>query len=184
MGRVNLGSTIINYPMPVVLIGSKTNKGKSDFLTVSWITMVSENPYKVLISLYKKHTIRAEIKENKAFSMCVPSKEQVKNVDYCGVVGMENLNKADFFHIFYGTLDGTPMIEECKLNAECKVEKIIDCGSHELFIGEILQVHVDDSVTSDKKVCLEKMQPMILDTDNKKYREVGNIVDDAFKKYK
>lgn len=41
MGRVNLGSTTINYPMPVVLIGSKTNKGKSDFLTVSWITMVS-----------------------------------------------------------------------------------------------------------------------------------------------
>ena len=54
MGRVNLGSTTINYPMPVVLIGSKTNKGKSDFLTVSWITMVSENPYKVLISLCKE----------------------------------------------------------------------------------------------------------------------------------
>lgn len=184
MTRINLGSSIINYPMPVVLVGSKTSDGKSDFLTVSWITMVSENPCKVLISLCKKHTISKEIRENKAFSVCVPSKSQVKDVDYCGMVGEENKNKADLFHIFYGALDGTPMIEECKLNAECKLEDVVDCGSHELFVGEILNIYSDDSITSDKKICLEKLQPMILDTDNKKYREIGTVVDDAFKKQK
>lgn len=182
MGKVNLNNKVISYPMPVVLVGSKTNGGKSDFLTVSWVTMVSDNPCKVLISLSKKHRISDEIKINEAFSICVPSKDMVNDVDYCGVV--ENENKADLFHIFYGDLDGTPMIEECKINAECKLEKVIDCGSHDVFLGEILKIYADDSILSSDKICLEKLQPISLDGDAKKYREIGAVIGDAFKKCK
>lgn len=180
MEKVNLNNKVISYPMPVVLVGSKTSDGKSDFLTVSWVTMVSDNPCKILVSLCKKHKISSEIKTNEAFSICVPTKSQINDIDYCGVV--ENENKADLFHIFYGDIDGTPMIEECKINAECKLEKVVDCGSHELFLGDILKVYADNSILSDEKVCLEKLEPMLLDGEMKKYREIGKVIGDAFKK--
>ena len=183
MEKINLESNIINYPMPVVLVGTKVN-GKSDFLAVSWITMVSDKPCKIAISLDKNHNATKGVKENNAFSVCVPSKKQLKDVDYCGVVSGENSDKADLFHLFYGKLDGTPMIDECTINAECKVEKVVDCGNHELFIAEIMNVCADKGVVSDNKVLLDKIDPIILEAGCNKYREIGNVIGDAFKSQK
>lgn len=183
MEKINLENNIIDYPMPVVLVGTKVN-GKSDFLAVSWITMVSDKPCKVAISLNKNHNTTKGVKENNAFSICIPSKGQVKNVDYCGVVSGENSDKADLFHLFYGKLDGTPMIEECAINAECKLENVVECGDHELFIVEIMKVYADKGVVSDNKVLLDKLEPIILDGSCNKYREIGNVIDDAFKTQK
>ena len=43
-----------------------------------------------------------------------------------------------------------PLIKECPLNIECILKNIIPLGTHDLFIGEIVQVHVDQNVLDEK----------------------------------
>ena len=37
-----------------------------------------------------------------------------------------------------------PMIKESPVNIECRVREIIELGSHDMFIADILKVHVDE----------------------------------------
>ena len=40
----------------------------------------------------------------------------------------------------------TPLIKECPVNLECVVREKLDLGSHRLFVGEVVETHVDESV--------------------------------------
>ena len=39
-----------------------------------------------------------------------------------------------------------PYINECLISLECKVKQIIELGTHDLFISEVLSSHIDDSI--------------------------------------
>ena len=40
----------------------------------------------------------------------------------------------------------SPLIKECPINIECKLEKIVPLGSHDLFIGRIICVDIDEEL--------------------------------------
>ncbi len=42
------------------------------------------------------------------------------------------------------------MILECPVNIECALRQTIRLGSHDMFIGEVLAVHVDDAIMDSK----------------------------------
>ena len=42
-----------------------------------------------------------------------------------------------------------PLIKECPVNIECKVRAIITFGSHDVFAGDTLAIHVDEEVMGD-----------------------------------
>ena len=42
MEKINLGSTVPAYPMPVSLVGAHVN-GKPNFLAIAWFTMACHN---------------------------------------------------------------------------------------------------------------------------------------------
>ena len=54
MDKINLGSTIPAYPMPVSLVGAHVD-GKPNFLAVAWFSMVSYKPPRIAIALGKGH---------------------------------------------------------------------------------------------------------------------------------
>jgi flavin reductase (DIM6/NTAB) family NADH-FMN oxidoreductase RutF len=37
------------------------------------------------------------------------------------------------------------MIRECPLNIECRTWKIIEVGSHHLFIGDVVAAHINEN---------------------------------------
>jgi flavin reductase (DIM6/NTAB) family NADH-FMN oxidoreductase RutF len=42
------------------------------------------------------------------------------------------------------------MIKECPINIECKTTEIVKVGVHDLFIAEVLAVHMDESTLDEK----------------------------------
>lgn len=180
MGKINLGSSIVNYPMPVALVGSKV-ENKINYMTVAWISMVSYNPPKIAITLGNHHHTNKGIKENKAFSICFPSKEHMKIVDFCGIVTGENEDKSNIFNNFFGESENAPMVEEFLLNVECKLDKVVENGMNETFIGDILGIYADEKVLTDGKVDLEKLDPMILGQPSTEYRSLGEKIGQAWK---
>jgi len=175
MDKINLGSTIPAYPMPVSLVGTHVN-GKPNFLAVAWFTMASYKPPRIFISLGKGHYSNPGIKENQTFSVCLPSEDMVEVTDYCGIVSGKKHDKSGIFDLFYGELNTAPMIKDCPLNMECKLVEIVESGLNEIFIGEIVGTYTEERFLTDGKMDFRKMKPLILSQPDTSYWSLGEPV--------
>ena len=169
------------YPTPTVLVGAMVD-GKPNFITIAHIGIVNHaRPYLISLSSAKVHYTNAGIKENKAFSVNIPSENLVVETDYAGIVSGKKTDKSDLFEIFHGKLENAPMIKECPLNMECRLYDIYDTPTHDLIIGEIVETYADESVLTEGKIDLAKLKPLLFDMSSIKYWSVGEVVADCWK---
>ena len=186
MDKINLGSTIPAYPMPVSLVGAHVDD-KPNFLAVAWFTMVSYKPPRIAIALGKGHYTNPGIKENKAFSVCLPSEDMMEVTDYCGIVSGKKTDKSGLFDLFYGELKTAPLIRDCPLSMGCKLVDIVESGLNEIFIGEIIGTYTEERFLTDGKMDFRKMRPLILSQPDTSYWCLGEPVAKAWnigKRYK
>lgn len=161
------------YPMPTTLVGTMVN-GKPNFLAVAHVGIMNHGtPQYLSVGLNKSHYSNQGILENRTFSICVPSENLIKETDYCGITTGKNTNKAALFDVFYGELSTAPMIRECPVNMELKLETVITLGKHEIFIGEIVQTYADDGVMTEGNIDIAKLSPLLFDMSSKKYWTLG-----------
>ena len=146
MSKVKFNKLPLVYPIPSVLIGTIIND-KPNFATIGNCGIISLNPAVIYISMEKNHYTNKGIRENQVFSINIPSADLVEKVDYCGLVSENNIDKSQIFKCFYESNDKIPLIEECPINMECKVTKIIEIYDMELFIGEIIETYVNQRLT-------------------------------------
>ena len=148
--------------MPVTLVGATVN-GRPNYLTVAHVGIMNHaHPAYITVGLGKMHYTNAGIKENKTFSVNIPSEDMVAETDYCGIVTGRNTDKAALFEAFYGELKTAPMITECPVNIECVLRKKIHLGVHDLFLGEIVSVHVDQEILDEEgEIDFAKLSPFV-----------------------
>ena len=146
--------------MPVLLVGTIVD-GKANFMTAAWGGIANQKPPAISVAIRKSRLTLTAIRENGVFSINVPSVEQVKEVDFCGIYSGRKTDKSQLFEVFYGDLERAPLIRECPLNLECKVLNTLDIGTHDLVIGEIIQTHVTDSVLNEGVPDPAKINPLI-----------------------
>lgn len=184
MEKMKLGPMPYMSVMPTLLVGA-TVEGKPNYMTAAWATVACMSPPMVCVALNKgRYTVKG-IEKNGTFSLNVPSVHQVVETDYCGLVSGFSGDKSRVFRSFFGTLETAPLAEECPVNIECRVFRSVDCGSHELYIGEVVEIHADPSCVSDGKLDTGKVNPIIYAQYT--YFGVGNQVERAFfagKKYR
>ena len=178
MSRINLGSGIVGYPMPVALIGTKI-KGKINFMTAAWISMVSHTPPRIAVTIGNHYTT-AGIKENGVFSVAFPSVQYAVLVDYCGLVSGKTTDKSQLFQCFYGTSENAPMIDDCLLNVECRLEKSDVNGLNETFVGSIVDIYADESILTQGKMDFTKLNPILLGQITTEYHALGDKIGNAW----
>jgi len=160
MAKKELGPTTLLFPMPAVLVGSVVD-AEVNFMTAAWCGMANQKPPAISVAIRKtRHTMKGII-ENGAFSINIPSVEQVQEVDFCGVYSGRKTDKAELFDVFYGDLETAPLVRECPVNLECQVFNTLEIGSHNLVVGLIIQTHVTDSVLKEGKPDAEKVNPLV-----------------------
>ena len=66
--------------------------------------------------------------------------------DYCGCKSGKNVDKFKECNLtaIPGTQVKAPMIEESPVNLECKVTQVLELGSHDMFLAEVVAVHADE----------------------------------------
>ncbi len=174
--KKKLDSINVLYPTPTTIVGAMVD-GKPNLLTIAHIGIVNHaKPYLISVSLGKVHYTNAGIKENKAFSVNIPSEDLVVETDYVGIVSGKKTDKSGVFEIFYGELGNAPMIKSCPLNMECRLYDTYDTPTHDLFIGEIVETYADDSVLAEGKVDIKKVKPLLFDMGSIKYWSLGEAV--------
>lgn len=172
MEKMDIGTGGFVYPMPVVLMGA-TVKGRANFMAVGWVSRVNAKPPMIATGIGRKHYTNQGIRENKTFSINIPSAQMIEKTDYCGLVSGEKTDKSQLFEVFYGITETAPMIEECPLCMECRLVEIHDMPTNEMFIGEILATYTEERYLTDGKPDIKKIDPFVLTMPDNNFWLVG-----------
>jgi len=172
--KLKFGPVPLIYPIPVTLVGAKV-AGKPNYTTIGDCGLTGINPPVVFISSHREHHINKGIMENGAFSINFLNTKMLPLADYCGMVSGRDIEKASLFQTFYGELEEVPMISECPVCLECRLVEELSIKHRQVFIGEVIQTHVDEAFVSNGKdrksiTDLRALDPIIYALDNKYYR--------------
>jgi flavin reductase (DIM6/NTAB) family NADH-FMN oxidoreductase RutF len=171
-----IGAVNALYPMPTTLVGATVNN-KPNFLAVAHVGILNHGtPQYLSIGLGKSHYTNAGIRENKSFSICLPSEHLMAETDYCGIMTGKKTDKAALFDLFYGELGTAPMIGQCLVNMELKLHDVLDFQSHDIFIGELVQTYADEGVMADGHIDISKLRPLLFDMASKQYWSLGSSI--------
>ncbi len=182
MAKILMGPSDLIYPQPVLLVGANV-ADKPNFLAVSWAGIANGNPPMISVAIrHKRYTLKG-IRQNMTFSVNVPSTDMVRETDYCGLVSGSEVDKVKLckFKVFYGKLDGAPLVEQYPINLECRVVHILDLGSHALVIGIIEETHISENCLTDGKPDVNKIKPLIYTTGpTGEYQALGEVIAKAY----
>jgi len=179
--RIDLGPQGFIYPMPMTLVGADLPSGPN-YMPIAWINRMQYSPPRIVAGLNKNHATNAGIREHGEFSVNIPSVDMVAVTDWCGLASAgTGIDKAAPFEIVRGTLEHAPMIAECPLSLECRVSQVVDLGSHELFVAEIVASWAEQRyLDEDGKPDITKMRPFTLTMPDNRYWAVGEQVGGAW----
>jgi flavin reductase (DIM6/NTAB) family NADH-FMN oxidoreductase RutF len=177
----SIGPVNALYPMPTTLVGA-TVGGKPNFLAVAHVGILNHGtPQYLSIGLGKSHYSNAGIRENRAFSICLPSEDLMVKTDYCGIMTGKKTDKAALFDVFYGEPATAPMIRECPDNMALRLHDVLDYNTHDIFIGELLQTYAAESVLADGKIDIARVKPLLFDMASVKYWRLGEPAGDCWR---
>lgn len=135
------------YGFPVILIGYKDPKWRYNVTTSSSSYSLGDM---IIIGIRTNSNAEKNIKEYKEFTVNIPCQEILNKVEIAGFhPGQNKIGMAD---ITYdpGEYVDAPLLDECILSIECKVEHIVEYGGYTNFIASIKRRVVDESVIDEE----------------------------------
>ncbi len=147
-------------PTPKVLVSLRNNKGENNALAVAYCSNCSFAPPMVMVGIVESRYSYQMIKESKSFVVNLPLKSYKETFDYLGSVSRRDEDKFEKMHVQFEEAKciNAPILTDCPVNIECEVVDSIKTGSHEMFVGKVLYVHVDEAyLLEDGKIDFSKM---------------------------
>lgn len=147
MAKIKLKPAAMLNPVPAVMVSCGSGD-KTNIITIAWTGIVNSNPPMAYISVRKSRYSHELIRESGEFVINLTTEAMAKATDFCGVKSGKNIDKwkATGLTAQQAEFVRCPMIGESPVNLECRVAEIRAYPSHDMFIGEILQVHADEAL--------------------------------------
>ena len=141
-------------PVPAVMVSCKglEESAKPNIITVAWAGTVNSTPPMVSVSIRKERHSHDIIAQSGEFVVNLVDAQHCKELDWCGVKSGKDFDKFATLHLTPVPalgLDTAPAIGECPAYLSCKVRQVIELGSHDLFLGEVVGVGVQDALFDD-----------------------------------
>lgn len=151
MGKVKWKAGTFEYPIPAVMVSIGDMK-KSNIITVAWTGILNTDPAMVYISVRENRYSYKIIKSSKEFVINLTNDKLAYATDFCGIKSGKDVDKFKMMHLTKEKANFVkcPMIKESPVSIECKVEKEIKLGSHNMFMAKVLCINADEKYI-DKK---------------------------------
>ncbi|MDD1702364.1 MAG: flavin reductase family protein [Methanoregula sp.] len=179
----SFGARTAAYPLPVFLIGTYDARNRPDAMAAAWGGICSSDPPSIAVSIRPTRQTYKNILEKKAFTVSIPSVDQMAEADFFGVASgadTDKFEKTGLTPVKAEFVDA-PFVGECPVVIECRLIRMVELGAHTQFVGEILDVKIDESVLdADGKPVLAKIRPFGFDALMSEYYGTGPVVGKAF----
>lgn len=145
MGKQTWKAGNMLYPLPAVMVSVRGKNGEDNIITVAWAGTVCTNPPMVSISVRPERYSYQMIKESGAFVINLTTEDLCYATDYCGVRSGRDVDKFKEMKLTKVEAEeiSAPMIGESPVNIECKVEQVLELGSHHMFLAKVVAVHAE-----------------------------------------
>jgi flavin reductase (DIM6/NTAB) family NADH-FMN oxidoreductase RutF len=181
--KKSLGAKTLICPNPVLIVGTYDKDGKPNAMNAAWGGIVNSSPPSVGVSLRKATYTHGNIMERRAFTISIPSVAYAKEADHFGLKSGRDEDKFAITKLtpVRSELVDAPYVGEFPLVLECRVLHVHELGLHTQFVGEILDVKVDEAMlNADGRPDVMKMKPFIYDFGTNSYYGLGELVGKSF----
>ena len=142
-------SNMLN-PVPAVMVTCRDENGRPNVMTAAWAGTVCSDPVMVSVSIRKERYSHDIIAKSGEFVICTTNRKLAKVTDFVGVRSGRDLDKFALENELHLTRAkakhvNAPLIAESPVCLECKVTQILELGSHDMFIAEVLSTDIDDA---------------------------------------
>ena len=133
------------YPVPAVMVSCMDEEKKPNIITIAWTGTICSDPPMVSISVRKSRYSYDLIKKSGEFVINLTTRKLARATDFCGVRSGRDLDKFEACGLTpqKSSQIETPLIAESPVNIECRLKQVIELGSHDLFLAEVVAVDVD-----------------------------------------
>ena len=177
-GRKNFGPehALMTTPQPCVMIATWDKDHNPDVMMAAW---AGQYDFRQIVVSMSKHKTTENLELTGAFTVSFADVRTVAESDYLGLVSgskvPDKVAKAGFTCSPSPNVDA-PIIDQYPLTLECKVVSWADG----ILVGEVVNMSADDSILTDGKVDLDKLQPIVFDAAAMTYRALGDVVGKAW----
>ncbi len=176
MAKVSIKPQGFMVPLPAVMLTCAKPGERPNIITMSWVGVLCSEPPLIGAGIRPERFSHDIVKATGEFVINVPGEDLARAADYCGHVSGRDKNKFEKCGLTAvpGSKVAAPLIQECPVNIECRITQSLMLGTHELFIGEILAIHVDEECLDDYgKLDITKAAPFVYVPGASKY--VGGL---------
>jgi len=181
--KVSLGRKTLILPSPTWVVATYDENGTANAMTAAWGGICCSKPPSVCVSLREATYTYGAIVAREAFTVNVPSADQVRIADYLGIASGRDADKfavAKLTAVRAEHVDA-PRIDEFPLCLECALTQTVKIGLHTLFVGEIRDVLAEDSILNEQgHPSIEKLGPPIYSAGEAAYYGIGAFLGAAF----
>ncbi|WP_418765137.1 flavin reductase family protein [Mailhella sp.] len=180
---ISLGPQAFLCPTPVLLVGTYDAEGRPNIMTASWGGISCSQPPCLSLSLRRSTWTCQALQRRDAFTVSVPSRRMVGQVDFAGLVSGRQEDKFRTLGLTPtpGEHVDAPFVAECPVVLELLLRHKLELGSHIQFVGEIMDVKVDkDCLTPEGLPDPSRIDALSFAPLTKEYYGVGEFVARAF----
>lgn len=158
MARRNFKAGTLEAPLPAVMV-SVGDMEKSNIITIAWTGILSSDPPRTYISVRPSRYSHGIIKERGEFVINLTNESLAKSTDYAGIYTGAKVDKFEKCGLtkMKSEVVSAPTIAEAPIALECRVFDVIESGTHDIFMADIVNVSCDESIIDEKdKICFDK----------------------------
>lgn len=140
------------YPVPVVMVSCGSKGGEKNIITIAWAGTICSDPAMVSISVRPERYSYDMIRDTGEFVINLTTKELAFATDWCGVKSGRDVDKFEAMGLTAApgkVLKYAPIIGESPVNLECRVEQVLELGSHHMFIARIEDVMISEKYMNE-----------------------------------
>ncbi len=150
MSKIEIKSSALMAPLPAVMV-TVGDFEQSNIITIAWTGVINSAPPRVYISVRKERFSYGLLQRGGEFVINLVSEKLLASADFCGIRSGRECDK--FAEMKLNKVASSkvkpPLIAESPVNLECKVFDVVELGSHDMFLADVLAVHVNDEIMSD-----------------------------------
>ena len=169
-------------PVPAVMVSCGSDSEKN-IITIAWTGIINSNPPLTYISVRKSRHSHKLISESGEFVINLVNEPLAFAADFCGVKSGREIDKFEKMNLTAQPAEmvSCPLIAEAPVNLECKVKEVHEYPTHDMFVAEIVNMHVNESLVDEKgKVDPTKLNAFVFDQFQSGYYAIGEKVGQAW----
>lgn len=166
------------YPLPAVLVSCGGDEQEYNLFTVAWTGTVCTNPPMCYISVRPERHSYQIIKRTGEFVINLTTASLARATDWCGVRSGRDYDKFSQMGLTAerAAVVSAPVVAESPVAIECRVRQVIELGSHDMFLADVVNVLVDEEYINPDTGKLELERADMIAYSHGEYFTLGKMI--------